>query len=184
MKSLISTVAARENDYTHTDEMYINFVDADGDALTVTKAFDSYTVSPNPYPYDAYARHTGAPYGNLAATIEETTSNDGGEWRVNLTYTVEDSDLDILADGEVVNQLYTISVSDGAASFSTELRVQLYGRLDIYAADDFATINEGASISVNAGETLPNWPTPNLPAPIARLILILFMTVTFIPITR
>ena len=34
-----------ENDYTHTDEMYINFVDADGDALTVTKAFDSYTVS-------------------------------------------------------------------------------------------------------------------------------------------
>ena len=93
------------------------------------------------------------PYGNLTATIEETTSNDGGEWRVNLTYTVEDSDLDILADGEVINQLYTISVSDGTASFSTEVRVQLNGRLDIYAADDFATVNEGASISVNAGDT-------------------------------
>ena len=142
-----------ENDYTHTSSMYINFVDADGDALTVTKAFDSFTVSPNPYPYDASARHTGAPYGNLTATIEETNSNDGGEWRVNLTYTVEDSDLDILADGEFVNQLYTISVSDGTASFSTEVRVQLNGRLDIYAADDFATVNEGASISVNAGET-------------------------------
>ena len=68
-------------------------------------------------------------YGDLTATIQETTSNDGGEWRVNLTYTVEDSDLDILAKNETVNQIYTISVSDGTASFSTELRFNSLAKL-------------------------------------------------------
>ena len=145
-----------ENDYTHTTSMYINFVDADGDALTVSKTFDTYNVSifgTNTTTSQDYSRHSSAPYGDLTATIEETNSNDGGEWRVNLTYTVEDSDLDILQHRETVNQIYTISVSDGTASFSTQLRVQLSGQVDIYVEDDFATVNEGSSISVGNGQS-------------------------------
>ena len=154
--SLISTQrSGSENNYTHTTSMYINFVDADGDALTVSKTFDTYNVSifgTNTTTSQDYSRHSSAPYGDLTATIQETTSNDGGEWRVNLTYTVEDSDLDILQHRETVNQIYTISVSDGTASFSTQLRVQLSGQVDINADDDFATLNEGATISVSDGQ--------------------------------
>ena len=135
--------------------MYINLVDVDGDTLTVTKAFDSYTVSifgTNTTTPQDYSRHSSAPYCDLTATIIETTNNGGGEWRVYLNYTVEDSDLDILNDGETVNQIYTISVSDGTASFSTQLRVQLSGQVDINVDDDFATLNEGATISVSDGQ--------------------------------
>ena len=43
-------------------------------------------------------------------------------------------------------------MSDGTASFSTQLRVQLSGQVDINVDDDFATLNEGATISVSDGQ--------------------------------
>ena len=101
--------------------MYIN-LDVDGDTLTVTKAFDSYTVSifgTNTTTPQDYSRHSSAPYGDLTATIQETTSNDGGEWRVNLSYTVEDSDLDILQQRNRKSNLHDFSVRRYSQFFNT-----------------------------------------------------------------
>lgn len=120
-----------ENNTLHSRNGSIRFEDVD---LT-----DSHTL-----------RISGSGRGSLTAIITEAANTDNGS--VNWTYTIADADIDDLAVGETLTEIFNITVDDGNGGSAEEtVTVTVTGSNDAPVAnEDTAEISENQSVSIDA----------------------------------
>lgn len=100
------------NQITHTLTDVINFTDAD--------LSDTHTITIQP----AGSNY----YGNLTATMVDSTGTGAGT--ITWTYTVDDSDLEPLQEGQTIKQTYRLIIDDGQATDITTVSILLEGEAD------------------------------------------------------
>lgn len=86
---------------------------------------------------------------NALNKIALTAGNSSNE-TINWTYTIEESDIDFIAEGEKVTVVYDIISSDGTLSDSAEVRIEILGKndgIDLVVNDTVGDITEGSTLT-------------------------------------
>ena len=119
----------------------IHFTDID--------TIDTHTVSVTP---------TASGYlGTLLATVSDDSTNDGSG-AVSWVFNVEESAIQFLAAGQTLQQIYTISISDGHGGVVTQnVTVTLTGTNDAPVIDLSGPATAGNDVSVGAVEQMAQW---------------------------
>ncbi len=127
-----------ENDITHTTSGTFTFTDSDS---------GSHTVSAEP--------KEGGYFGEFTPSIDPATGD------VNWTFSASDADLDHLKEGEVVTQIYTISVADGHGGTNTQdITITINGKNELPEPQP-DTDSVSADSPVASGNVLGNDSDPN-----------------------
>lgn len=94
----------------------------------------------------------------LATTLNDSTGTGSGS--VNWTFSIPDSDLDFLAQGETLTTVYDVTVSDGSTSATDTVTITAVG------ANDPVTITSGPESGTVAEQpNVTGSPTPDTSAP-------------------
>ncbi|WP_417667752.1 VCBS domain-containing protein, partial [Roseibium sp.] len=134
----ISDNATGENTSTLSDSGKIAFADVD--------LLDTHTVSvANISATDSLGGATGA-RGILTAVVSDASTGDGtGE--ITWTFEVDDSAIDDLAEGQVLTQVYTVTVDDGeGGTASEEVTITISGTNDEPVITTATGDNEGSVV--------------------------------------
>ncbi|MCK7610946.1 Ig-like domain-containing protein [Roseibium sediminicola] len=139
----IADGAAGENTAQLSDSGTIAFSDVD--------LIDTHSVTVTPVSATDSLLGSVAARGTLSAVVSDAATGDGaGE--ITWTFEVADSAVDDLAEGEVITQVYTVTVDDGqGGSASKTVTISLTGTNDSPVITTATGANEGAV--TEAGDT-------------------------------
>ncbi|MHA7772358.1 VCBS domain-containing protein [Roseibium sp. M-1] len=130
-------------------------------AFTDVDLIDTHTVSVTPVSATNSLLGTVPARGTLSALVSDAATGDGaGE--ITWSFAVEDSAIDDLAEGEVITQVYTLTVDDGQGGTASEtVTVTLTGTNDAPVITTVSGGNEGAVIeagNLDDGTSVPGTP--------------------------